>query len=253
MFVQAILYLFLYFTMWYIIGLLKKNAGVVDIGWGMGFVILSWFFTIQNPTLPSILTSVLVSIWGLRLSSHIYRRNHRKPEDFRYADFRNRWGKIYYIRSYFQLFLLQGVFMLLISLSFLYISQTASITILPLFILGITIWVIGFFFESMGDHQLRKFIADPQNKNKLIQTGLWKYTRHPNYFGEATMWWGIFIMGLSCGTPLYTILSPITITILVCFVSGIPMLEKGLTKYPDFLEYKERTSIFIPWFPKSKH
>lgn len=250
MIIQAILFLFLYFTMWYVIGFVKKNAGVVDIGWGLGFVILSWFVTIQHLSFTTIFVSILVSIWGLRLASHIYKRNHGKPEDFRYANFRKKWGSIYYLRSYFQLFLLQGVFMLLISLSFLYITQTSSIELLPLFVFGILIWVIGFFFESMGDYQLKRFIANPVNKNKLIQSGLWKYTRHPNYFGEATMWWGIFVIGLSCNTPWFTIISPITITVLVCFVSGIPMLEKNLNKYPDFQEYKDRTSVFIPWFPK---
>ncbi len=250
MFLQASVIIFAYFTLWYITALILKNSSIVDIGWGLGFVILVIIGFAQNITVPSAVTALLVSIWGLRLSYHIFRRNFKKPEDFRYANFRKEWGKTYYIRAYFQLFLFQGLIMFLISLTFQYINQADAIKNNPLFIAGLFVWVIGFIFEAVGDYQLKVFLKNPTNRGKIINTGLWNYTRHPNYFGEATMWWGIFIIAAACSSPLFVIISPITITFMLRYVSGVPMLEKNLSKKPGFKEYKNRTNIFIPWFPK---
>lgn len=252
---QSIIFLVVYFTCFYLLGVLKKNASIVDIGWGLGFVLLAWFHFIQGSLnqslhLATVVTTLLVSVWGLRLAYHIFKRNHKKPEDFRYAAFRKDWGKTYYLRSYFQLFLFQGVVMFFVSLGFLYIGISEGNQITWLFILGILIWCLGFFFEAVGDHQLKMHIKNPANRGTLIQVGLWKYTRHPNYFGEATMWWGIFLIGLSVQAPLFIIISPLVITFMVRFVSGVPMLEKNLKKYPGFEEYTRKTNIFFPWFPK---
>ena len=250
MLIQTAIILFAYFTLWYVFAVILKNSSIVDIGWGLGFVVLAVYSFIQKITLPSAVITAIVSIWGFRLAYHIFRRNFKKPEDFRYANFRKEWGKTYYIRAYFQLFLFQGLLMFLISLSFLYANSAAKIEIYPLFFIGSAVWVIGFFFEVVGDLQLKRFIKNPNNKGKLIDTGLWQYTRHPNYFGEATMWWGIFFMALACNAPFFTVISPITITFIIRFVSGVPMLEKSLEKKPGFNEYKRRTNIFIPWLPK---
>jgi len=250
MLIQTAIILFAYFTLWYVFAVILKNSSIVDIGWGLGFVVLAVYSFIQKITLPSAVITAIVSIWGFRLAYHIFRRNFKKPEDFRYANFRKEWGKTYYIRAYFQLFLFQGLLMFLISLSFLYANSAAKIEIYPLFFIGSAVWVIGFFFEVVGDLQLKRFIKNPNNKGKLIDTGLWQYTRHPNYFGEATMWWGIFLMALACNAPFFTVISPITITFIIRFVSGVPMLEKSLEKKPGFNEYKRRTNIFIPWLPK---
>jgi steroid 5-alpha reductase family enzyme len=116
--------------------------------------------------------------------------------------------------------------------------------------LGLLAWAKGFIFEAVGDHQLKVFLQDPANRGQLMTTGLWSYTRHPNYFGEATMWWGIFFLGLAGGAPLLTILSPITITFLLVKVSGVPLLEESMKKKPGYLDYARRTSVFVPWFPK---
>jgi len=250
MLIQTAIILFAYFTLWYVFAVILKNSSIVDIGWGLGFVVLAVYSFIQNITLPSAVITAIVSIWGFRLAYHIFGRNFKKPEDFRYANFRKEWGKTYYIRAYFQLFLFQGLLMFLISLSLLYANSAAKIEIYPLFFIGSAVWVIGFFFEVVGDLQLKRFIKNPNNKGKLIDTGLWQYTRHPNYFGEATMWWGIFLMALACNAPFFTVISPITITFIIRFVSGVPMLEKSLEKKPGFNEYKKRTNIFIPWLPK---
>jgi len=247
---QTIIILLAYFTLWYIVGAIIKNASIIDIGWGLGFVVLAAIGFVQNMTLVSAVVTLLVAIWGIRLTYHIFRRNAGKPEDFRYANFRREWGRAYYIRSYFQLFMFQAAMMFLISMSFVYANALGTVESLGLFIAGMIIWLVGFLFEAIGDSQLKKFARNPANKGKLINTGLWKYTRHPNYFGEATLWWGVFAMAIACGAPWYTVASPITITLLVRFISGVPMLEKNLKKREGYENYVRKTSIFIPWFPK---
>jgi steroid 5-alpha reductase family enzyme len=115
-------------------------------------------------------------------------------------------------------------------------------------LVGFLVWITGFYFESTGDAQLARFVRDPINKGKIMQSGLWKYTRHPNYFGEVTQWWGIFIISLSVPFGIFTIIGPLTITYLILFVSGVPMLEKKYAGRADFEAYKKRTSVFFPWF-----
>lgn len=242
------LVLFVYMNLWFVISLIKKRNDVADIAWGLGFVLLAWtsLFLSKNIFLMPIVVNVLVSIWGLRLAYHIYSRNKNKTEDYRYATWRAEWGKWFYLRSYFQIYILQGLLLFMISLPVLFINiyQVESFGIFAL--LGILVWGLGFFFESVGDAQLAKFIKDPLNKGKLMQSGLWQYTRHPNYFGEVTQWWGIFIIALSVPYGLVSILGPITITFLILKVSGIPMLEKKMEQNPEFALYKKRTSIFFP-------
>lgn len=251
MIIQSLIIIIIYFTLWYILAAIKKNAGLVDIGWGLGFVIIAFIGFVQNINLHTIIIFIIVAIWGLRLSIHIFKRNYGKDEDFRYANFRKEWGKNYYLRSYFQLFLFQALLTFVISLAFLYAYIGENIKSPVIFIIGIIIWIIGFIFESVGDKQLKKFISDPNNKGKIINVGLWNYTRHPNYFGEATMWWGIYVISIACGAPWLTIISPITITVMVRFVSGVPMLEKNLKKRVGFEEYIKTTNTFIPWFKRS--
>ncbi len=248
---QMALIILAYFIAWYIVSVVIKNASIIDIGWGLGFVIVAWVGFLQNITWASALVTALVSLWGLRLAYHIFKRNHGQPEDYRYANFRKVWGKNYYVRAFFQLFMFQGLMMLIISLGFIHVNSTGSIVNLPLAIIGALVWLIGYIFEVVGDAQLRKFVSNPDNKGKILDTGLWRYTRHPNYFGEAVLWWGIFIIALGAGAPWYTVLSPLTINILVRYVSGVPMLEKRLAQRKEFAEYMENTSVFIPWFSKS--
>lgn len=250
MLLQMAIIIFAYFTLWYIVGVILKNASIIDIGWGFGFVVIAIVGFVQNMTLASGIMTLLVAIWGLRLTYHIFKRNAGKPEDFRYANFRKEWGRTYYLRSYFQLFMFQAVMIFLISISYVYANNLGEINSLPLFIAGGIIWLFGFLFEAVGDYQLKKFISNKDNKGKLIDIGLWKYTRHPNYFGEATLWWGIFMMALACKAPWFTVISPITITILVRFVSGVPFLEERLKKRAGYEEYVRKTSIFIPRKPK---
>ncbi len=241
-----------YFTIWYIVATIIKNAGIIDIGWGFGVVLIAWVVLLNHFTLVGAILATLISIWGLRLSYHIFKRNVGKPEDFRYAAFRQNWGRIYYVRSYFQVFMFQAVMMFLISLSYIYAIDNGIIDSVFLLVFGLAIWLAGFVFEAVGDVQLKRFISNSTNKGKLITTGLWSITRHPNYFGEAVLWWGIFFAALGMGAPWWTIVSPITITLLLRFVSGVPLLEARMKKKQGFAAYAKATSIFVPWLNKGE-
>lgn len=242
------LLVFLYMNLWFLVSVFTKKNDVADIAWGLGFVMLAWMslFLRKDISLLPLLTTLLVTIWGLRLAYHIYHRNKGKPEDYRYAAWRVAWGKWFYLRSYFQIYILQGFLMFVISLPVIFINVYCTEPFGIIAILGICVWVIGFFFESVGDAQLAKFIKNGKNKGKLMQSGLWKYTRHPNYFGEVTQWWGIFIIALTVPYGFLSIIGPLTITFLILKVSGVPMLEKKMELNPEFAEYKKRTSMFIP-------
>ena len=244
----------IYMTLFFILSTLKHDSSIVDIGWGLGFVLVA-FLTLYiggNFHIRQIVVSFLVLIWGLRLAIHIYSRNKGRDEDWRYKKWREDWGKKYLVRAFLQIFMLQGFFMLVISSSFIYINSSDIQSFNFLDIAGIVIWVIGFIFEAVGDWQLSKFKIDPKNKGKIMTKGLWNYTRHPNYFGEVTVWWGIFLIALSIPGGWITILSPLTISFLLLKVSGIPLLEKKYDGNKEFEDYKKRTNAFFPWFPKGK-
>lgn len=236
----------------FIVSLVKKRNDVADIFWGIGFVLVAWttYFLADKSNISALLVNILVTIWGVRLALHIGLRNRGKGEDFRYKAWREEWGKTFYWRSYLQVFILQGVFLFVISLPIVFVnSRNTEFSVFS--ILGLIIWTIGFFFEAVGDYQLLQFTKNPENKGKIIQTGLWKYTRHPNYFGEVVLWWGIFCFAIPFG--FWTIISPIMITFLLLKVSGIPMLEKKYENNPEFAEYKKRTSAFFPMPPKMEN
>jgi len=244
--------IFLYFSIFFIVGTIINNNSIVDIGWGIGFVLIAWviLFIDTKIILTQWLITMMVTLWGLRLFYHILKRNLGKPEDFRYQDFRKAWGKYVTVRAFFQVYMLQGLLMFIIALPYILIADVDNNINYYLFVFGIVVWIIGFLFEIIGDHQLKCFIKDSSNKGKLLMTGLWKYTRHPNYFGEAMMWWGLFLIAIASNVSWLAILSPITITCLLLFVSGIPILEKSMKKKPGYKEYMEKTSVFIPWFSK---
>jgi steroid 5-alpha reductase family enzyme len=239
-------------TFWFIVSVIKKRNDVADIAWGIGFVLMAWFsFYLSGYSFKALLVNSLVTIWGLRLAWHIYNRNKNKQEDSRYLEWRKTW-QYFYVRSFLQVFLLQGIFLFLISLPVMFINHSISSGFGILEVVGFLVWGLGFYYESTGDKQLKEFIGSPANKGKLMDGGLWRYSRHPNYFGEVTQWWGIFIITLSIFGSFFTIIGPLTITILILFVSGIPLLEKKYAGRPDFEEYKKRTSIFFP-LPSRSH
>lgn len=245
-------WLWVYMSLWYGVAVLAKRNDVADIAWGLGFVLLAWsayLFTGEGSS-RAVVVNLLVTVWGLRLAWHIARRNLGKKEDYRYLAWRKQWGKWFYLRSYLQVFMLQGVFLGLIALPFLWINKQGGSFGTVWDWAGLIVWEMGFWFEVVGDWQLKQFVKNPRNKGKLMQEGLWRYSRHPNYFGEALLWWGIWLMALSLPNSGWTIIGPLTITVLVRFVSGVPLLEKKYAGRADFEAYKKRTSVFVPWRPK---
>jgi len=241
-------------TLLWCISVAKKDAGIADIFWGAGFVILAGYYLIMTSPLEvrSLMVFCLAFVWGIRLSVHIFLRNRGKGEDYRYKQFRERYGKdSYWWISYFQVFMLQGLLMWLVSaplLGAMANSRNSSLNLLDL--AALLTWAIGFAFEAGGDYQLARFKSDPSNQGKLLTTGFWKYTRHPNYFGDAAAWWGFGLFAVasgSYGTPLGSVL----MTLLLIKVSGVAMLERSLrdTK-PGYGEYVRKTNAFIPWFPR---
>ena len=248
-FLKISLILIIYIVFWYILSLIKKRNDIADIAWGLGFILIAWSsFYFGQRNLISLIVNLLVSIWGLRLAIHIYLRNKNKQEDYRYKKWREEW-KFFYLRSFLQVFLLQGILMFIISSSVIFINLH-SIDFKNIYLFGILIWIFGFIFEAISDWQLKKFIAKKENQGKIMQSGLWKYSRHPNYFGEIVMWWGIFLIALSLPSGIYFIVSPLLITYLIVYVSGIPMLEKRYENNVEYENYKKNTSKLIPWFNK---
>lgn len=250
---QAVLVTFLYFLAFFVLGQILKNNSIVDIGWGMGFVLLAGYSLVRAGLFDAraILVTGLIFAWGLRLFLHILRRNLGKGEDFRYAKWRQEWGKWVVVRAFFQVYMLQGAVMLLVALPILLINSFPREGLGPWDYLGLVVWLVGYFFEVVGDRQLAAFKSKPENRGKILSTGLWRYSRHPNYFGEAALWWGIALLALSVPHGYYGLISPVLITYLLRYVSGVPLLEQKMADNPQFREYAEVTSVFVPWFPKN--
>lgn len=242
-------------TLLWLLSLRLKNSSIVDIFWGTGFVISSWFYFALTPDgslLRKALICGLVTVWGLRLSVHILLRNWGKPEDFRYQKWRQETGPSWTWKSFFRVFLLQGVLMWIISAPLLVAQRSPLPAALTFWDnLGVALWIIGFFFETAGDLQLARFKANPANKGKVLDHGVWRYTRHPNYFGDSAQWWGFYLIALSAG-GWWSIFSPILMTLFLLRVSGVALLEKTLETRPGYKEYIQNTSAFIPWFPRKK-
>jgi steroid 5-alpha reductase family enzyme len=237
----------------WLISLRLKNSSIVDIFWGSGFVIANWVYFALAPDgfpLRKWLVGILVTLWGLRLSLYILRRNWGKPEDFRYQVWRKEAGPRWWWLSFFRVFLLQGILMWIISAPLLAAQRGVKPAHIILFdVLGVIVWGIGFFFEAVGDLQLARFKADPANKGKVMDRGVWRYTRHPNYFGDSAQWWGYYLFAAFAG-GWWTIFSPILMTLFLLRVSGVALLEKTLETRPGYQEYVRKTSAFIPWFPR---
>jgi steroid 5-alpha reductase family enzyme len=250
----GVLVLCLMVLLW-LISLILRNSSIVDIFWGTGFVLVAWLTFVLFPDgyLPrKILSVAIVTVWGLRLSIHIFLRNKGKGEDFRYQKWRKEAGASWWYRSFFKVFLLQGILMWIISLPVIAAQVSPKSPLNFLDYLGVVVWAIGFFFEAAGDTQLVSFKSNPANKGKVLDSGVWKYSRHPNYFGDAFQWWGFYILALSAGYG-WTVISPVIMTLLLVRVSGVALLEKTLKESkPEYKEYMETTSSFFPLPPRKK-
>lgn len=244
-----------FMSLLYIAAYVARNNGFADVGYGVAFMVVIgtalWFA--PSASLWHTILGTLPFIWGARLAARIAKKNFGKPEDFRYKTWRDAWGSTFWWRSYLQVYLLQGIVIFIVALPVtLAVLYPSSTPFTWLAVLGLIIWIVGFFFEIVGDAQLDRFIGNPENKGKIMMSGLWKYTRHPNYFGESTMWWGIALMSAALSMyPLVGFVSPILITYLLLYVSGVPMLEKRWEGNLEWEAYKARTSVMVPWFSKS--
>ncbi|MBC8173963.1 MAG: DUF1295 domain-containing protein [Chitinophagales bacterium] len=239
---------FLTMTILWLISLKVNKMSIVDGFWGLGFILLATyhFMDQEDKTPGKFLAAYLIFLWGVRLAAHIFYRNHNAPEDPRYAAWRKDWGKNTWWISYFKVFLLQGVLMLTISLPLIAIMHGSDDFLYPVDWIGVMIWLTGWLFETIGDYQLLRFKKNPANKGVVMDKGLWRYTRHPNYFGETLVWWGIFIISVSSGLWYVSVLSPLLITFLLLKVSGVTLLEKRYDGNDKYAEYKRKTSSFIP-------
>lgn len=239
---------FIHMNIAFIVATLRKDNSIADIAWGLGFIVAAYTAFLLQPrtTLHDYVSLAMVTLWGLRLAGQIYLRNRGKDEDFRYKKWREQWGDKAFIYSYLQVFILQGLLLLIIASPLLLIQSTSEAVFGGLDIIAVLIWSVGFAFEAVSDWQLYQFIQDKKNKGKLLTDGLWKYSRHPNYFGEVTQWWAIFLLAVGHPYSAFTIIGPLALTYLILEVSGIPLLEEKMEGKKGFKKYKKETSKFIP-------
>jgi len=252
LFVSAVATLVYITTVW-LLSLGLRNASIIDIAWGLGFVLLGTLYHVALDGWGGrrVLVATLVLIWGLRLSGYLLWRSWGKGEDFRYKRWREQDPENFWWKSYFRVFLLQGFALWVISRLLRAAQDSPTPDHLTAFdIIGTIVWAIGFLFESIGDFQLARFKADPSNEGKVMDRGFWRFTRHPNYFGDATLWWGFYLIAAGAGAGWLTIYSPLLMTFLLMRVSGVTLLERTLKRTkPGYDAYTRRTSAFFPWFP----
>ena len=238
----------------WLVSLAAKNASIVDIVWGLGFVLVAWAVRARvddgNDARQWVLVG-MTSVWGVRLGGYLFWRNHGKGEDFRYRAMRKHWGPRFPIISLVTVFALQGVLMWIVSLPVQLGQTRANPDLGVLAFLGIAVWAVGLFFEVVGDAQLARFKADPANAGVVMDRGLWRYTRHPNYFGDACVWWGIALVAAETTVGAWGLVGAVVMTFLLRRVSGVTLLERSLVKRrAGYVEYVARTSPFVPRPPK---
>lgn len=253
-FLAAAAAIFVAVTLVWLLSIRLRDVSIVDIFWGLGFVICVWIYRALGPdaTPRQLLVAALVTLWGVRLAAYIGWRHD--GEDYRYRAMRERVGDGFIAWSYGRVFLLQGLLVLLISTPLLLLQTREAFGGWRWSDgLGLGLFVIGFFFEAVGDWQMARFKADPNNRGKVLDRGLWALTRHPNYFGDAAIWWGFYAFALAVPGGIYTLPSVLLMTLLLLKVSGVALLEKTIVeRRPAYRDYIERTSAFIPWFPGRK-
>ncbi len=238
------------FGLW-LVSLWMRDASIVDIFWGFGFVVIAWasYLAAGLGGARGLLITLLVTVWGLRLTGYLAWRNLGSGEDYRYQAMRARFGKRFPVLSLFIVFWFQALIMWIVAIPI----QASALESNPLWfvdVVGVCFWATGFLFESVGDWQLAKFKADPSNQGKVMDRGLWRYTRHPNYFGDFMVWWGIYFIAAAAGA-WWTVFSPIAMSVLLMRVSGVTLLERSLKKNrTGYEEYIARTSAFFPRPPR---
>jgi steroid 5-alpha reductase family enzyme len=245
--------LVVFMTIGWLVSLVRKDASVVDPIWGMGFIVAaaSYFVLLDGHSGRRVVVLAMVGVWGLRLAVYLIWRNRGRGEDPRYRAMRAKRPLIFWWYSYFQVFLLQALLLWLVSAPIAGAMAGDSTSGLNgLDFVGVAVWAFGLAWEVIGDTQLALFKRDPTNKGKVMQTGAWRYTRHPNYFGEAVLWWGVWLVA-AAAHGYWSAYGPVLITLLLLRVSGVVLLEKGLSESkPGYRDYVQRTSAFVPWPPR---
>jgi steroid 5-alpha reductase family enzyme len=231
----------------YALAVSKKNLSVIDTAWGLGFILIVSVGSFLNAwtNLRELILLFLTTLWGLRLAIYIHTRNHGMGEDFRYAKWRKEWGDKTNLIAYFKVYWLQYLLMLVVALP-LFAAHASTETQLFWFnYLGIAVWSIGLSWEAVADFQKSKFKAIKENKNKIFRDGLWAFSRHPNYFGEALLWWGISLVSLD-GQNYWALIGPLFLTFLLWKVSGVPLVEQRHANNPEYQAYKAQTPTLVP-------
>lgn len=239
------------FTILWAVSLRQQNSSIADVAWGPGILVigLAYYFTSDAVTLRAQLTLALLAVWAIRLATHLGIRTRLQGEDFRYVKWREEYDH-WWLVSYFRVFLLQAVVGWIISLPIYFsIVSLAPASLTMLDYLGVLLFLSGLVFESVGDEQLRRFRADRVNRGKVLDTGLWRYTRHPNYFGEALVWWGFGLIGAATG-GVPGLVGPAILTYLLIYVSGVALLESTLVEKAGYIQYAGRTPPFLPLPPQ---
>jgi steroid 5-alpha reductase family enzyme len=253
-FFNAALLLAAYMCCMFVVGLKARDNSLIDIAYGPAFLVACWGAWYANGAMAlhfrPLLLLGLLTLWGLRLGLHVGLRHRGQGEDFRYRKFREDWGDTIIWRSFLQIYMLQGAVVLVVATPVLLTIGAPGGSLAWSDLLGVLLFSLGFFFEAVSDWQLTIFKKGGANKGKIIMHGLWRYSRHPNYFGEATLWWGIFLIGFAAPSGSYGLISPLTIAFLLLKVSGIPMLEVKYQGNVEFEAYKARTNAFFPWFER---
>ncbi len=236
------------------ISIAMKDASIVDILWGLAFVAIAWtgFFVGDGARPRRLLLAGLVTLWGLRLAAYLARRNLGHGEDYRYRAMR-RHRKNFVAWSLYGVFGLQGVLAFVVALPVqLAMSDRTPPRLGLLAMVGSLIWIVGVTFEAVGDAQLARFKRNPMSAGQVMDRGLWRYTRHPNYFGDFCVWWGIFLVAAECGSATLGVVGPIVMSILLTRVSGKALLERTIGKRrPGYADYAKRTNAFFPGPPRS--
>ncbi|WP_423228235.1 DUF1295 domain-containing protein [Rhodococcoides navarretei] len=234
-----------------LIGARIGRHNVVDVAWGGGFVLIALISaaTGTGELWRRLLLLVLVGVWGLRLAVHVFRRSRGHGEDPRYTELLSKATGNETLYALRKIYLTQAVALWFVSLP-LQVSAVAHGSVLPVVVLGVVVWMLGWTFEAVGDAQLTAFKADASNKGKIMDRGLWSWTRHPNYFGDSAVWWGLFLVSASAWPGVFTLLSPIAMTYFLVFATGARLLERSMEKRPGYREYQQRTSYFLPRPPK---
>lgn len=228
---------------------MKKNrTDIADITWGPGFLLIAWTAFILSPFSSfSLAINILITIWAIRLAVHVFLKNQKRKEDFRYQNLKKSWKTHISLRIFFQVFILQGVILYIVSLPILWINTHPESLSMNFFQFAIPLWLVGFAIETVSDYQLLVFKRNASNKEELLKTGLWSFARHPNYLGEIIQWWAVWFMCISIPWGWVLIISPALITYLIVMISGIAPLEEKMKNYPEFSEYAKKTPALIPF------